>query len=410
MEKHGNNWFMQKYIRDLYVVVFEFFTKLFVQWSASGWKRLVNSFDKNAFDNLFTAHQRKMNVISGKLEREARLERATRIDHMFNTIVAKREASSDLAASQIMAMLQALGSSGQKFLEEADFKTAIPSNAAAMLLDSPDPGEMSESEQVFSDKRAVQYLQRDLLNSHAAIRSLLLKHDEDVTHLIPRASRAHVDFQVATRLKQLLHEANMTCLWVEGPSDTPIPSQNTLTTVYVTAAADNFGFQVISHFCALELRQKWTAQERLSLLLQSMVAQAIRFVPEKFFSDRDVSPARLGACFVPDAPVLELLGVMEDVLSVVSGDVVCVIDGVQALEQRLDKTHTKHLLHVFQTLCASGRGSQSHKSLLATDGYADVLARLASGGTIDKIMSDHDSNEVFDINRVSLGAEPEREQ
>lgn len=324
MQKHGNNWFMQKYIRDLYVVVFEFFTKLFVQWSGSGWKRLVTSFDNNAFDNLFTAHQCKMNMISDKLEREARLKRATRIDGMFNAIVTKREASSDLAASQIMAMLQALGSSGLKFLEEADLKTAIPSNAAGMLLDSPDASEMSDNEQVFSDKRAVQYLQRDLLNSHAAIRSLLLKHDEDVRHLISRASRAHVDFQVAAHLKQLLHEANMTCLWVEGPSDTPIPSQNTLTAVYVTAAADNSGFRVISHFCALELRQKWAAQERLSLLLQSMVAQAIRFVPEKFFSDRDVPPARLGACFVPDAPISELLGMMEDVLSVVPGDVVCV--------------------------------------------------------------------------------------
>lgn len=86
------------------------------------------------------------------------------------------------------------------------------------------------------------------------------------------------------------------------------------------------------------------------------------------------------------------------------------VDGIQALEQQLDRTHTKRLLHVFHTLCPSGRGSQSHKSLLTTDGYADVLARLASGGTVDKIISDHDSNEVFDINGVSLGAEPEGEQ
>lgn len=134
MQKHGNNWFMQKYIRDLYVVVFEFFTMLFVQWSASGWKRLINSFDKNAFDKLFTAHQRKMNVISNKLEREAKLERATRIDDMFDTMLAKEVASSNLATSQIMAMLHALGSSGQKLLEEADSKTVIPSITAVLLL------------------------------------------------------------------------------------------------------------------------------------------------------------------------------------------------------------------------------------------------------------------------------------
>lgn len=406
MQKHGNNWFMQKYIRDLYVVVFEFFTTLFVQWSASGWKRLVNSFDKNAFDKLFTAHQRKMNVISDKLEREARLERATRIDNMFDTILAK-EASADLAASQVMAMLHALGSSGQKFLEETDLKASVPSNAAVTLLEFPAASNTSEDEQILPDKRAGQYLQRDLLNSHAAIRSLLLRHDEDVKYLIPRASRAHVEFRVAKRVKQLLQEANMTCLWVEGPSDTPIPSQNTLTAVYVTAVVENSGLQVISHFCALELRQKWTAQERLSLLLQSMIAQAVRFVPERIFSGRDLSPARLGECFVPHAAVSELLTVMGDVLSVVSGDVLCVIDGVQALEQRSEKTHTKHLMHVFQTLCSNGHGSQSHKLLMTTDGYADALARLASGGTVDKIMSDHDSGEVLDISTVSLGAVPD---
>lgn len=405
MQKHGNNWFMQKYIRDLYVVVFEFFTMLFVQWSASGWKRLINSFDKNAFDKLFTAHQRKMNVISNKLEREAKLERATRIDDMFDTMLAKEVASSNLATPQIMAMLHALGSSGQKFLEEADSKTVIPSNTAVTLLGSPDASDTSEGEQVLPSERAVRYLQQDLLNSHAVIRSLLLRHDEDVKHLVPRASRAHVEILVAKRLKQLLQEANMMCLWVEGPSAAPIPSQNTLTAVHVTAAAENSGLQVISHFCALELRQKWTAQERLSLLLQSMIAQVIRFVPTRFSGDRDLSPERLGSCFAPQASISELLAVMGDVLSVVSGDVLCVIDGVQALEQRFDKTHTEHLLHAFQTLCRSGRGSQSHKLLMTTDGYADVLARLASGGTVDKIMSDHDSSEVLDVGMVSLGAE-----
>ncbi|KEQ68442.1 hypothetical protein M436DRAFT_10982, partial [Aureobasidium namibiae CBS 147.97] len=86
-----------------------------------------------------------------------------------------------------------------------------------------------------------------------------------------------------------------------------------------------------------------------------MIAQAIRFVPEKFSSDRSLSPARLSACFVPDASVLELLAVMKDMLSVISGDVLCVIDGVQALEQRSDRTHTECLLHVFRTLSSNGR-------------------------------------------------------
>jgi hypothetical protein len=405
MQKHGDNWFMQKYIRDLYVVVFEFFTQLFVQWSVSGWRRLVTSFDKNAFDNLFTVHQRKMSVISDKLEREARLERATRIDDMFSTIVAKNESSSDLASSQMMAMLHALGSSGQKFLEEVDLETTNQDNDTTMLLTSPHTSSSPEGEQVGSGKQAVQYLQRNLLAAHPSIRALLLKRDEDVKRHIPRTGRAHIELRVANRLRQLLNDTDKACLWVEGPSDTSIPSQNTLTAVYVAAAAEKYQFQVISHFCALEFRQKWKAQERLILLLQSMIAQALQFVPEKFFSDRDISPARLGTCFVLDVQISELLVVVGDVLSLIPGDVLCIVDGFQALEERSDKTHTKQLLHVFQTLCSSGRGNQSHKFLLTTNGYADGLARLASGGMVDKIVSDCDSNEACDISIVSLGAE-----
>jgi hypothetical protein len=323
---------------------------------------------------------------------------------MFSTIVAKHESSSDLVSSQMMAMLHALGSSGQKFLEEVDLETAGQDNDTAMLLTSPDASSSPEGEQVGSGKQAAQYLKRDLLTAHPSIRSLLLKRDEDVNRLISRAGRAHVELRVARRLRQLLNDTEKACLWVEGPSDTSIPSQNTLTAIYVAAAAEKYKFRVISHFCALEFRQKWRAQERLILLLQSMIAQALQFVPEKFFSDRDISPARLGACFVPNVQVSELLVMVGDVLSLIPGDVLCVVDGFQALEERSDKTHTKQLLHVFQTLCSSGRGSQSHKFLLTTDGYADGLA---SARMVDKIVSDCDSNEACDISNVSLGAKAE---
>jgi hypothetical protein len=100
-----------------------------------------------------------------------------------------------------------------------------------MLLTSPDTSSSPEGEQVGSGKQAVQYLQRNLLAAHPSIRSLLLRRDEDVKRHIPRAGRAHVELRVAKRLRQLLNDTDKACLWVEGPSDTSIPSQNTLTAV-----------------------------------------------------------------------------------------------------------------------------------------------------------------------------------
>src|SRR5882762_7670537 len=39
MQEHGNTKIMRRYVRELYVVVFEFLTEIFTKWSKSSWKR-----------------------------------------------------------------------------------------------------------------------------------------------------------------------------------------------------------------------------------------------------------------------------------------------------------------------------------------------------------------------------------
>ena len=42
IHERGNTKIMRRYVRELYVVVFEFLTEIFTKWSKSSWKRQEN--------------------------------------------------------------------------------------------------------------------------------------------------------------------------------------------------------------------------------------------------------------------------------------------------------------------------------------------------------------------------------
>ncbi|KAF5629627.1 uncharacterized protein FTJAE_8508 [Fusarium tjaetaba] len=64
MMEHGNIPSLRQYIQELYVIVFEFFTEVFNNWSKSGWKRFLTSFDDGAFNRLFTAKKNECQLLN----------------------------------------------------------------------------------------------------------------------------------------------------------------------------------------------------------------------------------------------------------------------------------------------------------------------------------------------------------
>ncbi|SPJ90367.1 uncharacterized protein FTOL_13248 [Fusarium torulosum] len=74
MREHGNIPSLRKYIQELYVVVFEFFTEIFNKWSKSGWKRVLTSFDNGAFNEIFTTKKDRLSAIERRMERYVNLE------------------------------------------------------------------------------------------------------------------------------------------------------------------------------------------------------------------------------------------------------------------------------------------------------------------------------------------------
>ncbi|KAK7994453.1 hypothetical protein PG991_016041 [Apiospora marii] len=62
---------MQRYIMELYTVVFEFLTEIFTQWSRSSWKRFIKSFDEQAFHELFVEKRKRIKAIENRMQRHA---------------------------------------------------------------------------------------------------------------------------------------------------------------------------------------------------------------------------------------------------------------------------------------------------------------------------------------------------
>ena len=74
MLEHGNIPALRRYIQELYVVVFEFFTEIFTRWSKSSWKRFLTSFDESAFNELFTSKKNRMLAIQSRMNSHISLD------------------------------------------------------------------------------------------------------------------------------------------------------------------------------------------------------------------------------------------------------------------------------------------------------------------------------------------------
>lgn len=76
--------------------------------------------------------------------------------------------------------------------------------------------------------------------------------------------------------------------------------------------------------------------------------------------------------------------------------VICVVDGLQIVEDRSDREHTHVLQQVVYWLCPSdsARKREDSKTLteicFTTDGYVDILGAATRADTLDEVLHDFD--------------------
>jgi hypothetical protein len=391
---HGDNPAMQGYVKDLYVVIFEFLTDVFVEWSSSGWQRFVSSFNKNSFDRLLGSKRVQMDAIAARLDREANLETQRRIRAMYDDQLKLTQSNKDHMA-ELKALALDLGSKSQRFLEGLDFKPVahprVPQVSGPIthvlaiedILDTDsDAGDLPQTDF---------YTREDLKNAISSYKNVPKPQDDELGGILYDTSQVLLDAAVANRLQSWTKSDEADRLWIQGPRDTTRPSQNTLTAISLAALAKRHNIPLISYFCAIadDRHGADLVADSLAEMVSSLIVQMVAQLPSQFTTGIDLRSSRLRLVDKSVGSVSEKLELVRDLRSLLPKFVICIIDCLQILEDRSDRAHSRLLQQVIYCLCTLDSDLEDAKTLtkvcFTTDGYVDILGAAARADALEKI-------------------------
>lgn len=416
VEEHGYTSSLRRYIQELYVVVFEFFTEIFNKWSKSGWKRFLTSFDESAFNKLFTARKDRLTVIEQQMQRQVDFEfrRNTRLK--LNRLVQNYEEISTSLPDQLHKQRLVLGEYLQQFLEqqqsfrlEKSQQALVTSTIEESTGKTPDLSASDGSELPSPDlevrPRPRVHFRYSRSEIQAELTHFTTQWMNQVEHLIQAAKQAsslQIDKEVHYRVETWLRGFSSTNLWIQGPHDVSRPGQNTMTAVSLTALARTHNIPCVIYFCTLA-DQRALAESKTAFLrtfIVSIITQLVQLMPEKGYSNVDLSPARFAALTQDTLNVGEALQLMRDVRDLGPRLVHGFIDNIQVLEDRSDDGYTRDFLSAIATLCRlKGRSQLSEivdspdsnetvlgtKICFTTEGYVDGLAQAVGLQLAEKV-------------------------
>lgn len=377
---------MQEYVRELYVVIFEFLTDIFTKWSSSGLSRFARAFDKNAADKLFKSKQDRIDRLTKKLDRAARLDTEAKIAAISDQL-SKFERG--ISAEDMEQLFVKLGNNVQRLLQEQDFYLRPE-------LQVP-PAKHIEFEQTNSAREAKEtddVVELDILGAIPNLEDLLTLPLKSMNSFAGRASHLQVEKWVIAKLRDWISDEGLKYLWIEGPAHVPKPSQNTLTAVAMIAGLGD-GHPTVSCFCD---SMDGSPGQILRLMIDSFIAQTASLLPSRVSCPTDLSAERIKQSMEPQAPVSDRLALLRDIQQLVRRPVFYIIDGLQAVEDRSDQSHSHDLQEFLQSLCTKADGTEglkvASKVCVTTDGYVDAVARQVELSHIEKVTFDVECGEL----------------
>ncbi|KAK8121709.1 hypothetical protein PG984_010379 [Apiospora sp. TS-2023a] len=376
---------MQRYIMELYTVVFEFLTEIFTQWSRSPWKRFIKSFDEQAFHELFVEKRKRIKAIENRMQRHASGFHM-RSDATFQTETRRWQSGVERTLTQIM---HKLGIDVQSVLES---KVTLPPPSQKSIEPLPTPGEIfldpvpnmslpgetprarDTACNATSDTSSLPSV-RDVLK---LLEPIAIQHNNKIQELVSLTSAAlktTVDIQIKRRLEAWTSGLASNRIWIQGPHNVSHPSQNTLTAACLVGLANNAKVPCISYFASLQSRDPRGAYPSTPEILLDMVKSLI---------------IQLLLLQQPNMTLGTQLMVFEKLLVRVDLDNLRKVlrEIINLGEAQLPRPHLGE---------GSGAGAdieggpeKSVKVCFTSDGHADVLAVAAQGGFMDKIAWDAD--------------------
>ncbi|KAL8988504.1 MAG: hypothetical protein Q9177_002433 [Variospora cf. flavescens] len=405
---------LHRYIRDLYVVVFEFLTEIFIKWSKSSWKRFLTSFDERAFDKLFSEKKGRIRAIEQRMLRLTTLdfqigvnEKVNKLEEGFQKFFECQEGS----ATDQRRLLLELGTSiqqllderaGQRTLQITEVEHALASGSGipstiqpkhpqeCELIISSTVDTLNRSNDGTSDgayhpefKEIVvsesSYRRNAILDAIPLLKIACTHEIQALLDMTTQASQLMIDAEVQRQLLQWNKNPSFNNLWIQGPHEVSNPSQNTLAAL-----------------CLIALSR------------QNDIPCLIFLLPETFVSMRNLSLNRFERLQDGLLGIEGTLDLLQDSRSLVPPYLYCVISGIEHLEDRGDEQHSRKLLLVLSTVIGGYQHSaradlhqhwdrandqtekvseslQNTKTCFTTDGYADSLAHLVEQGCLVKV-------------------------
>lgn len=432
---------LNRYVVELYVVVFEFLTEIFDKWSKNGWTRLVSSFDEGIFNRIFKEKRSRIDAIAARMKAEVELHyRQTTVERLqdvtakfekFSHDTEMRSASLEAQSAFQTRLLLALGINVQHLLQgrenamqfllppqpfqlnQATIQTlrapspellSVPRSASAVSINSDDTHD-AESPGVPRSRTEILGELRELQEEYG-------KHMSAVAKLILLAKRLQIDPVVQKQLLRWIGSSTSNNLWVSGPHGVTRPSQNTLTAINLVALSKSSKIACLAYFCGIGSGRTSDTSPRSVQLLKlvlSIIIQILLVVPE----DADLtglSPDHIAALRGRTMTISEALLLIRLLRNAAPQFVHIIVDGIRSLEDPTDRDHNLNLINTIGTLCTldsedrtSGAtntkvGSRSLHSVtkvcFTTDGHADPLARLVGMKLLHKTQYDIEATDL----------------
>ncbi|KAJ5521035.1 hypothetical protein N7463_001488 [Penicillium fimorum] len=419
---HDNILALHRYIQELYVVIFEFFTEIFTKWSKSSWKRFLTSFDESAFNELFTS--KKNSKKNRMLAIQSRMNNHISLGfHHRTTRSLEMEKLSEILPDQLNQLCKQrllVGESLERLLDQQQYFrlerprpsliTSVQEDTAGEISPSASTSNDLESEAPKSEVSPVSqtHYQFSRTEIQAEIKRFTDQWKSQVDHLIQVTNQAtllQVDREVHNRLVTWLRASSSTNFWIQGPHDIPQPSQNSMTAVSLAALARNNNIPCIIYFCSFTECHEPGISKALDLgsFLASIITQLVQLIPDDGYTEADLSLARFAVLAQGILSVPEVLQLVLDSRVLDPRVVYGFIDNIQVLEDQSDQDYTQDFLRTIATLCRLGRGAPrpdyaivredegvalGTRMCFTTDGYVDGLAQASELQLLDKVKFD----------------------
>lgn len=424
-------------IDKLMSLVAQFCTQIFrflnpyLRWCQSSWKRFKSSIDKTYYEKHIQGPLAEIRRFSGYLTREANVQMMKvelRTEDLAQSGVglsqitllkvgeildvtkdyAKRRNETNrfenLRESELHSLLGQLaaylpvGRSGQQM-----FMSASTEVTDGRQMEYGDPANIDSRAQVVknavtdtsSPKMGENYAFADV-EPHSRILNTVqngyLSGDVSNPQRTPKC--------VFSPLQDWLSASESRTVWLYGPANARTPSEISLTSAYVVSMMESMKVPIIAHRC----QPQESETVALISMIYSLVLQLVWLLPDEFSSDRRFDGSRFAVLDGSMNSLETALILFEDLLAQAPRILVCVLDGIQVIEDGKGNARgTGMFLDLFLEILKESKDAKLLKILLTTDGFCHRLDhRLDADEKVDAMRAAEGFSGRGNKSRVSL--------